>query len=121
MLYSDLIRERFRAPRHRGRLPAPDASHEDVNPLCGDRIRMECRLAGGRLADARFSGDSCAIAQATADVLLDLAVGEPREFVGGVTVEALAERLGGRIRPSRLQCVALPLSVLRSALGGGRG
>ena len=46
-LYSDVIRERFRQPRFRGRLDAPDAVFEDVNPLCGDRIRIEGRLRDG--------------------------------------------------------------------------
>ena len=56
-LYSDVIRERFRKPRLRGRLDAPDIIFEDVNPLCGDRIRIEGRLSDGRLTDARYSGD----------------------------------------------------------------
>ena len=78
-LYSDVIRERFRHPRFRGTLPDADATFEDVNPLCGDRIRIECRLADGKIADARFTGDSCAIAAASADVLLEMIVGQPVE------------------------------------------
>ena len=75
--YSDVIRERFRRPRFRGRLPNPDAAFEDVNPLCGDRIRIECRLEGGRLAEARHHGVSCAICAAAADVLIELGLGRP--------------------------------------------
>ena len=116
MLYSSLITERFRAPRHRGRLDAPNATFEDVNPLCGDRIRIECRLDGDRVAAARFSGDSCAIASATADVLLDLVEGRPTAEAAAITVDDLVERLGAPIRRTRLKCVALPLSVLRAAL-----
>ena len=78
-LYSDVIRERFRQPRFRGRLDAPDIVFEDVNPLCGDRIRIEGRLRDGRLAEARYSGDSCAIAGAAADLLLELALGRTVE------------------------------------------
>ena len=116
MLYSSLIRERFRQPRHRGRLDAPDAAHEDVNPLCGDRIRIECRLDGDRLAEARFSGDSCAIAAASADLLIDLVEGRPAARAAAITVDDLVGRLGAEIRRTRLKCVALPLSVLRAAL-----
>ncbi len=117
-LYSDVVRERFRRPRFRGRLEAPDLVFEDVNPLCGDRIRIECRLADGRLADARFSGDSCAIAGASADVLLETAVGRPVDEVQTLDVPAILERLDADIRASRLKCVALPLAVLRGALEG---
>jgi nitrogen fixation NifU-like protein len=117
-LYSDVIRERFRRPRFRGAVPAPDVSFEDVNPLCGDRIRIEGRIADGRLAEARFAGDSCAIAAAAADVLLEMAQGQPVERVQGLGVADVLERLESDIRPSRMKCVALPLEVLRGALAG---
>ena len=117
-LYSDVIRERFRHPRFRGALASPDAVFEDVNPLCGDRIRMECRIADGRIAEARFTGDSCAIATASADVLLELVTGQSLDFAQGVDVGRLLERLDADIRPSRMKCVTLPLSVLQGALDG---
>ena len=117
-LYSDVIRERFRHPRFRGTLPGADLSFEDVNPLCGDRIRIECRLAGGRIADARFTGDSCAIAAASADVLIEMIVGQPAERAHAVGAGDLLERLEADIRPSRLKCLTLPLSVLQGALAG---
>jgi nitrogen fixation NifU-like protein len=116
VLYTSLIRERFRQPRHRGRIEAPDAVHEDVNPLCGDRIRIECRLDDGRVAEARHSGDSCAIAAAAADVLVDLVEGKPAADAARITVDDLLATLGAEIRRTRLKCVALPLDVLRTAL-----
>ena len=60
-LYSDVIRERWRRPRFRGELPGASAVAEDVNPLCGDRVRLMVALEGDRVATARFVGDSCAI------------------------------------------------------------
>ena len=117
-LYSDVIRERFRHPRFRGSLAQPDAAFEDVNPLCGDRIRIECRLADGKIADARFAGDSCAIAAASADLLIELALGQPVERALAIAPADVLERLAADIRPSRVKCATLPLGVLRSALEG---
>ena len=117
-LYSDVIRERFRHPRYRGRLPDADVAFEDVNPLCGDRIRIECRLDGGRVAEARFTGDSCAIAAASADVLIELVRGQPAALVSTLGAGQLLERLEADIRPSRMKCVTLPLLVLQGALDG---
>jgi nitrogen fixation NifU-like protein len=117
-LYSDVIRERFRHPRFRGALASPDAVFEDVNPLCGDRIRVECRIADGRIAEARFTGDSCAIATASADVLLELVTGQALDFAHALDAGRLLERLDADIRPSRMKCVTLPLSVLQGALDG---
>ena len=118
MVYSSVIRERFRAPRYRGILPEADAAFEDVNPLCGDRIRIECRLAGGGIADARHRGDSCAICAASADVLLESVIGLSVEAALKTTAADLLARLQADVRASRMKCVALPLEVLRGALDG---
>ncbi len=117
-LYSSVIRERFRRPRFRGTLADPDAAFEDVNPLCGDRIRIQCRLADGRLTEARFSGDSCAICQASADVLIEMTLDQPVDRVHALTAAHLLERLEADIRSSRMKCVTLPLTVLQGALDG---
>ncbi len=116
--YSDVIRERFRRPRYRGRLPTPDAAFEDVNPLCGDRIRIECRLADGRLAAAMHHGDSCAICAASADVLIELARGRPVAEIARLGAADVLERLQADIRPTRMKCVTLPITVLQGALEG---
>jgi nitrogen fixation NifU-like protein len=118
MVYSSVIRERFRRPRFRGELPGPDLAFEDVNPLCGDRIRIECRIADGRLSDARHRGDSCAICAASADLLLEMVIGRTVEEAAAVEPAALLERLEADIRPTRFKCVTLPLSVLQGALEG---
>ena len=118
MVYSSVIRERFRAPRYRGTLPEADAAFEDVNPLCGDRIRIECRIAGGRITDARHRGDSCAICAASADVLLESVTGQPVTMASKVTAADLLALLQGDVRASRMKCVTLPLTVLQGALEG---
>ena len=117
-LYSDVIRQRFRQPRFRGIVERPDVAHEDVNPLCGDRVRIQARLDGGRLAEARWTGDCCAICAASADLLLEAAVGQPADFARTLAPASLLERLDSDIRPSRLKCVTLPLTVLQEALSG---
>lgn len=118
MLYGRVISERFRHPRFSGELAAPHAVFEDVNPLCGDRVRIELRLDDGGIADARFKGDSCAICMASADLLLEMARG--RSFAEALAIgpDDLLQRLEARIRPSRMTCVTLPLQVLRGALAG---
>ncbi|MBI4589021.1 MAG: iron-sulfur cluster assembly scaffold protein [Candidatus Rokubacteria bacterium] len=116
MLYSSVIRDRFRHPRFFGDLHAADAVFEDVNPLCGDRVRFQLRLADGGIADARFKGDSCAICMASSDLLAEMIRGRPRGEVLALGPDDLLSRLGATIRPSRMTCVTLPLQVLRGAL-----
>jgi nitrogen fixation NifU-like protein len=115
-LYSDTIRERWRRPRFRGELPGATAQAEDVNPLCGDRVRMMVDLRDGTVAGVRFTGDSCAICTASADVTAELAEGRPAVDAARLTTEDVLAVLQADIRPTRMRCVALPVSVLQKAL-----
>src|SRR5437879_2378236 len=118
LLYSDVIRERWRRPRFRGELPGASAVAEDVNPLCGDRVRLMVALEGDRVATARFVGDSCAICTASADVLAELVVGRSRAEALRVDTADVLAVLQADIRPTRMRCVTLPLSVFAMALNG---
>ncbi len=120
-LYSDVIRDRWRKPRHRGELPGANAVAEDVNPLCGDRVRMMLAVAPeGRIAEARFIGDSCAICTASADVVADLVAGRTRGEAAALDVGDVLAVLQAEIRPTRMRCATLPLSVLAQALDGAK-
>ena len=115
-LYSDVIRERWRRPRFRGELTDATASAEDVNPLCGDHVRIQLRLEGGQVRAARFTGDSCAICSASADVVAELVEGHPRSEATALEVSDILEILKTDVRPTRMRCVTLPLTVLGKAL-----
>ena len=120
-VYSDVIRERWRKPRHRGEVPGANAVAEDVNPLCGDRVRMMLTVgADGRVEKAGFVGDSCAICTASADVVSDLVVGRARAEAAALDVADVLNVLQAEIRPTRMRCVTLPVSVLGQALNGAK-
>jgi nitrogen fixation protein NifU and related proteins len=115
-LYSDVIRERWRRPRFRGDLPEATATAEDVNPLCGDRVRLALRLRDGGVERVRFTGDSCAICTASADVTAELSEGRPAAEAARLTTEDILTVLQADIRPTRMRCVTLPITVLQKAL-----
>ena len=116
VLYSDVIRERWRKPRYRGDLPDATAVAEDVNPLCGDRVRLAVRVKDGAVAEARFTGDSCAICTASADVVTELAIGRSLAAAARLGTEDVLEVLRADVRPTRMRCVTLPITVLGMAL-----
>ncbi len=115
-LYSDVIRERWRKPRYRGDLPNATSVAEDVNPLCGDRVRVSVRVEDGTVAEARFTGDSCAICTASADVVTELATGRSTAAATRLGTDDVLEVLRAEVRPTRMRCVSLPISVLGMAL-----
>ena len=120
-VYSDVIRERWRKPRHRGEVLGANAVAEDVNPLCGDRVRMMLTVgADGRVEKAGFVGDSCAICTASADVVSDLVVGRVWAEAAALDVADVLNVLQSEIRPTRMRCVTLPVSVLGQALNAAK-
>ena len=52
--YRDYILDHYRSPRNFGTLDRPDASAEDLNPLCGDQIKMELKVDDGVITDVAF-------------------------------------------------------------------
>ena len=86
--YKEYILDHYRNPRNFGHLEAPDACAEDVNPLCGDQIRVELKLLDGKVEDVRFSGRGCAISQAATSMLTEGVRGKTLEEVAHIPAEA---------------------------------
>lgn len=135
-LYQEVLLDHYRSPRHFGRLAEPTGRAEGHNPLCGDRIAVEARLADGHLAEVAFEGAGCAISTASASLMTEAVSGlSPAEieelferFRKAVTgdpaadVEALGKLgvlSGVKEFPMRVKCATLGWHTLLAALGSG--
>ncbi len=117
--YKEYILDHYRNPRNFGMLEAPDATFEDLNPLCGDRIRFDLQLdAQDRISDVRFSGKGCAISQASASMLSESLKGESLADVARLSSDRVLENVGIGISPARMKCAMLGLKVVKSAALG---
>ncbi|MFM8322647.1 MAG: Fe-S cluster assembly sulfur transfer protein SufU [Chloroflexota bacterium] len=117
-LYREIIIDRYKNPQYRGALNPHDIAFEDDNPLCGDHIRVELRVADGKVVDAAFDGHGCAISQASADLLMEAVVGKPLEDVRAMNKDDLLGLLGLELGPVRLKCALLSLKVLKAGVYG---
>src|SRR5688572_7127698 len=114
--YGKVLVDHFRHPRNRGTMANPTISEEGVNRLCGDRVRIELRLDRGRVVDARFSANACALCVAAASVLTELVKGAPLDEVDTLTIDDLLRALGTEVPEGRRNCVRLPLTVLHAGV-----
>jgi nitrogen fixation protein NifU and related proteins len=122
-IYRELILDYYRNPRNFGKLEKFDIDAHDTNPLCGDEIEMQIRVGDGQKIDEiKFTGKGCAISQASASMLTELAKGKPLDWVKQVSKEDVFKMLGDPdLGPSRVKCALLGMKVLKTGVYGYLG
>ncbi|MBI4015020.1 MAG: SUF system NifU family Fe-S cluster assembly protein [Candidatus Aenigmarchaeota archaeon] len=115
-MYQENILDHYRNPRNFGALDAPDAAATDVNTLCGDKLGFHIRIADKTIADIKFMGQGCAISQASASMLTELALGKTIEEAAKLEKDEVFAMLGIPLSASRVKCALLSLKVLKVAL-----
>lgn len=120
-IYKDIILDYYRHPRNFGDLPDPDVRSKDSNPLCGDVIEMQIRVRDGKIDDLRFKGRGCAISQASASMLTELAKGKTLDDIKALGKEDVLNMLGIDPGPTRIKCALLGLKVIKLGVYGYLG
>ena len=110
------ILDHYKHPRNHGALAHPTASREEINPLCGDRIRVDLLIGDGTIQDLRFSGRGCTISQAAASMLTEALKGKPVEDGKAFGKEDVLDLLGIPIGYTRLKCALLSLKAFKVGL-----
>ncbi|MBK9941070.1 MAG: SUF system NifU family Fe-S cluster assembly protein [Kouleothrix sp.] len=117
-MYREVILEHYKHPHNAGTLEQPDVSHEDSNPLCGDRIRIDLQIADGAVSEIRFQGRGCAISQAAASLLTDEIAGKTLDEVRAFSKDDMLDLIGIPLdkNPVRIKCALLALKTLKSGV-----
>lgn len=119
---------------HAGRLDDPDATATIDNPLCGDRITVDLKVADGAITEIAHECEACVLCQASASMLSATMLGQTRGDVARLrgTVSAMLKddeaaavpdaageyRIFAGVRPhtARHACIDLPFEAVLDAL-----
>ncbi len=134
--YNEILTDHNLHPMHKHALPDANMQLEGVNPSCGDDIILNLKVEDGKIVDGSFTGDGCAISQASADIMLDLIIGREVEeaerlkesFLHMIKGEATDEEMelleeAGALAdishmPARVKCAVLGWHTLENMLEG---
>ena len=75
-IYTELIAEHSQSKENRRQLQHATITERGHNPTCGDEITLSLAVSDGVIRDAAFSGDGCAISQASTDMMIELLRGK---------------------------------------------
>ncbi len=118
--YREIILEHYKHPANRGSIPNATISHEEDNPLCGDRIRIDLLVKDDVVQDVKFNGQGCAISQASADMLTEEIKGKSLDEVRRIDKQFILDMIGIPLTPARLKCALLSLKVVKVGAYGLR-
>ena len=138
-LYQQLILEHYRNPRNKAELDEKSVEIHMANPVCGDEIRLQLRIDGGHIVEAKFVGQGCSISQASVSMMttklegarLDAAAALAQRFTEMMHGDETAakDKSLGDLRalqgvskfPVRIKCALLGFDALQEALKADAG
>jgi nitrogen fixation NifU-like protein len=116
--YRDAVLDHYKYPRNYGKMDDADLVASDENISCGDRITIYIKLSEDKtiIEKMMFTGEGCAIDQASASMLTEKVQGMSLPDILALRTENILDLLGTSLTPSRIKCAVLPLEVLQKAL-----
>jgi len=113
--YSEIFKDHLANPRNAGELADANATAEQTNPVCGDRLRLSLRFRDGRIEAARFLAYGCPPTLACGSVLAEMIEGMKVEDAMKLSRKEIADALGG-LPTRKHHAAALAIETLRVAL-----
>lgn len=137
-LYREVLNEHNLNPSHKKMPSFSNYKLNGVNPSCGDDITLYLNISDNKIVSGSFTGQGCAVSQASCDMMLDLIIGKSVEeaktysafftkMINGTAtdeeIEALEEAgllQGVSKMPARVKCALLGWRTLNTLLDSGK-
>ena len=119
-LCQENILDHYRHPRNHQILEQYSFTHQERNPLCGDELQCYVLLNHTTIKDISFTGQGCAISQASASLLSEEIQGKPLEQIQKLGPWDIYNLLGIPISHTRSKCALLALKTIQNGLHHAR-
>lgn len=117
-LYTDILLDLYRHPLNKQPLSDFNAHYQENNPLCGDQIELFIKFdADDTVSAIGWTGDGCAISQASASVVTEHVKTKSKMQIEKITSDEVLGMLGLKnLNPSRMRCALLALEAIHNSL-----
>jgi nitrogen fixation NifU-like protein len=115
-MYGEIILDHFKNPKNKGLIEGADIAGEDLNPLCGDKVKISIVSKDGKVEKFGFEGEGCAISVASTSILGEKLVGMELSDLEKMENEELLEMIEVPISAGRIKCAMLGLSCIKKAI-----
>lgn len=113
LLYRDEILEHIKNPKNVGKIKTPDYSYKIVNTSCGDEMDVQILIRDKKIFDLKYSGDSCAVAKASASMLSEVLIGKHIKDLLHLTEEQVLDNFIN-LTPARKPCALLIFKAIEN-------
>jgi len=111
-LYKEIILDRYKDPHNLGVIKN-GIKVEEVNALCGDKIKIWLKVDQGIITDAKFEGSGCAISVAATDILMDMIKGKKITDVQQMSGAEIEKEIGIELSSVRKRCAYIGLEAIK--------
>ena len=115
-IYQEIILDHYKNPRNFGNIRNPSKKTNVSNPLCGDKIEMDVLYKDKKVGEIMFSGQGCAISQASASLITEYVKGKTKEELKKLDKDFMIKMLGVELGVNRIKCALLSLEALHKLL-----
>ena len=115
-IYKENVLDHFKNPRNKGFLKGANIVHKELNPICGDEIKVYLKTEKNKIIDAKFEGHGCAISQASISMLTEKLKDMNIKDIMKIGQEEVLEMLGIKIGIVRMKCAMLSLKTVHFGL-----
>jgi|TARA_B110000503_G_scaffold100463_1_gene150326 nitrogen fixation NifU-like protein len=120
MAYSEKVLEHYENPRNVGKFEIDETIGTGMvgAPACGDVMKLQIKVTGGIITDARFKTYGCGSAIASSSLITEMVKGMSLEQAGAIKNSELAEELA--LPPVKIHCSILAEDAIKAAVADYR-